>query len=301
MTLYTFFSALEIGLAFALVALGVYLTFRILDLPDLTVDGSFPLGAAVSASLIVGGFSPWFSLFIAVLAGSVAGLITAILHIKLRIINLLASIITMTALYSVNLRVMGGRPNISLLGENTVFQPLETFTLIPSYGVNGLLYGALVLIVILGLWLFLRTEIGLALRATGGNPHMARALGVHTNGMICLGLALSNALVALAGGLYAQAQGSADIGLGVGTIISGLISVIIGEVLRKAGTFNLLASLIWVCLGSIIYRVAIGLALSFDTGEEWYSLKVNDLNLITALLVVGFLASSRLRKNGGTP
>ena len=193
--------ALEIGLVFALVALGVYLSFRVLQFPDLTVDGSFPLGAAVAATLIVHAVDPWLATLAAALAGALAGLTTAGLHLRLGILHLLASILTMIALYSINLRIMG-RPNVALLGERTVLSPLQDGP-IPVCVLTPLAF-AVVVFAIKGLLdRFLNSEIGLALRATGANPRMARAQGIHTERAILLGLALSNALVALAGALFA--------------------------------------------------------------------------------------------------
>ena len=212
--------ALELGLVFGLVALGVYLSFRVLQFPDLTVDGSFPLGAAVAATLIVHAVDPWLATLAAALAGALAGLTTAWLHLRLGILHLLASILTMIALYSINLRIMG-RPNVALLGERTVLSPLQDGPA-PAYVLTPLAFAVAVFAIKGLLDRFLNSEIGLALRATGANPRMARAQGIHTERAILLGLALSNALVALAGALFAQAQGSADVTLGVGVIVVGL-------------------------------------------------------------------------------
>lgn len=294
MSLYAFIASLEIGLVFSLMALGVYLTFRVLDFPDLTVDGSFPLGAAVSSVLLLQGWNPWLALLLSFGCGGLAGLVTALLNVRLGIFHLLASIITMTALYSINLRIMG-RPNISLLGEETIFSPVEAFfadKLAPHY-IPVLVFACLVLIIAGVLHYFLATEIGLALRATGNNPRMARAMGISTDTMTLLGVSLSNALVSLSGGLFSQAQGSADIGMGIGTIVAGLVSVIIGEALIKKRT--VVWSLVSVILGSLVYRLTIGFALSFDTGDSWYALNASDLNLVTALIVVAFLGLPKLR------
>lgn len=294
MTFYSFMASLEVGLLFAIMALGVYISFRVLDFPDLTVDGSFPLGAAISSVMIVSGFDPWLALLIAFIGGGLAGLATAWLSVKLGILNLLASIIVMTALYSVNLRIMG-RPNISLLGESTIFTPFEDILspYMSSYYVTPVVFLIGLVIVFVLLNLFLHTEIGLASRATGNNPHMARAMGVNTDRMIMGGLALSNGLVAFSGALFSQAQGSADIGMGIGTVIAGLVSVIIGETLLRTSTVFL--AMLGVCVGSLVYRLAIGFALSVDTGDHWYSFKASDLNFVTALLVVLFLAAPRMR------
>ena len=297
MTLYSFIASIEVGLVFSIMALGVFLTFRVLDFPDLTVDGSFPLGAGTGSVLVIAGVDPWLALLVAFLAGSLAGVVTAVLNVYLGIFNLLASIITMTALYSINLRVMG-RPNISLLGESTIFTPFEEWVgaSLPPYAVTPIVFFLVAILVVAGLSWFLSTEIGLALRATGNNGQMARAMGVPTRSMTILGLALSNGLVALSGGLYAQAQGSADIGMGVGTIIAGLVSVIIGEAF--IGRFTIAKALVCVAFGSIVYRLVIGLALSVETGSAWYSLRATDLNLITATLVVTFFAAGKFKRLG---
>ena len=281
MSLIAFLGAIETGLVFALVALGVYLSFRILDFPDLTVDGSFPMGAAVSASLIVIGVDPYLATVIAFFAGSLAGLATAFMTVRLGILNLLASILTMIALYSVNLRIMG-RPNVSLLGEDTVLTPvynLADLYDIPTYVATPIAFGVLVLVVFILLNILLHSQFGLALRATGANERMARAQGVRTGGMTLFGIALSNGLVAIGGALFAQSQGGADISMGVGIIVIGLASVIGGESLVSPRT--ILLALIGCVVGAIAYRLAIALALN----AEFIGLKAQDLNLITAVLV----------------
>ncbi|WP_025322017.1 ABC transporter permease [Deferrisoma camini] len=289
MSFYTFMGALEQGFAYALMALGVYLTFRVLDFPDLTVDGSLPLGAAVSATWITTGGDPYVSIALGVVAGMVAGWVTAFLATKLKILHLLASILTMIALYSVNLRVMG-RPNITLLTEPTVFAPLEGRGL-PNHILYPLVFAAVVLVCGVLLWWFLHTELGLALRATGDNPAMITAQGVNTTFTVMLGLALSNGLVALSGALVAQSQGSADVGMGVGTIVAGLASVILGEALVGDGSVG--RALLGVVLGSVVYRLAIATALSVRFGD--LALTPSDLNLITAVLVVVALGVPGLR------
>ncbi|RMG97838.1 MAG: ABC transporter permease [Candidatus Dadabacteria bacterium] len=289
MSFYTFMGALEQGFVYALMALGVYLTFRVLDFPDLTVDGSLPLGAAVSATWITAGGDPYVSVGIGVVAGMVAGWVTAFLATKLRILHLLASILTMIALYSVNLRVMG-RPNITLLTEPTVFAPLEGLG-VPNYVLYPLIFFGVVVVCVGFLWWFLHTELGLALRATGDNPAMITAQGVNTTVTIMLGLALSNGLVALSGALVAQSQGSADVGMGVGTIVAGLASVILGEALVGEGSVG--RALVGVVVGSVVYRLAIATALSIRFGD--LALTPSDLNLITAVLVVVALGVPGLR------
>lgn len=272
-----FFGALETGLVFALVAFGVFISFRVLDFPDLTVDGSFPLGAAVSATLIVSGINPWLATLAAFFAGAAAGTVTAWLNIKLNILHLLASILTMIALYSINLRIMG-KPNTALLGEQTVVTPFEQMGL-PYYQSTPLFFALVVVIVAVLLLLFLKSEMGLAMRAAGANAHMARAQGVATGVMTLLGMAISNSLVAVAGSLFAQSQGAADVTMGVGVIVVGLASVIGGEAILQPKT--LIRAILGCIAGSILYRIAIAFALNAD----FLGLKAQDLNLITAVLV----------------
>ncbi|KZY42326.1 MULTISPECIES: ABC transporter permease [unclassified Oleiphilus] len=279
---FALFGALETGFIFALVAFGVFLSFRVLDFPDLTVDGSFPLGAAVAAALIVAGVNPLISTLCACLAGALAGSVTAILNVKLKILHLLASILTMIALYSINLRIMDG-PNIALLGVDTLLSPLDKLSIatyeIPYYVAYPICFGIISLITFTLLFMFLRSEIGLAMRATGSNPRMAQANGVNTSLMVILGMSLSNALVALAGALFAQSQGSADVTMGVGIIIIGLASVIGGEALISPK--NLFRWILACLIGSLLYRLVIAVALN----GELLGLKAQDLNLITAILV----------------
>ncbi|MFD2191003.1 ABC transporter permease [Pistricoccus aurantiacus] len=288
MSLIAFLGALELGLIFGFVALGVYLSFRVLEFPDLTVDGSFPLGAAVAAVWIVGGGNPWIGILFAMLAGSLAGIITAWMAVKLNILNLLASILTMIALYSVNLRIMG-RPNIALLTEETVFTPLDTlpvsrYILYPL----AILVGLALVTALLNR--FLNSEVGLAMRATGENPRMASGNGINTDRMVLMGMALSNALVALGGALFAQSQGSADVTMGVGTIVVGLAAVIGGQSLLP-GRSIFMATLACI-FGSILYRIMVALALSAD----FIGLEAQDLNLVTALLVGFALVLPRFKR-----
>ena len=263
------------GLLWSLLALGVYITFRVLDIADLTVEGSFPLGASVAVTLLVKDVNPVTAILAAALAGGLAGVVTGLLHTKLRIPALLAGILTMIALYSVNLRIMG-KANVSLLGKDTAFTLVES-TFGVAYSQAVLLVGVLacVLFSVLMYWFF-GTEIGAAIRATGYNPQMIRAQGVDTNIMLLIGLFFSNALVAVAGALVAQSNGFADVGMGVGTIVIGLASVIIGEVLF--GTHSFKNSLISVILGSIVYRLVIAIVLQMG-------MPPNDLKLFTAVLV----------------
>ncbi len=287
MSLIAFLGAVETGLLFGLVAFGIFISFRVLDFPDLTVDGSFPLGAAVSASMIVAGLNPWLATAIAVLAGAGAGLVTAILNVKLQILHLLASILTMIALYSINLRIMG-KPNIALLGDDTVLTPLDVLGL-PYYWITPLAFILVVLLVSLLLVVFLKSEVGLAMRATGANSRMARAQGVSTAAMILLGMAIANGLVALAGSLFAQSQGSADVTMGVGVIVVGLASVIGGEAIMTTRT--MVRAVLACLLGSILYRLVIAFALNAD----FIGLKAQDLNLVTAVLVALAIVMPQLK------
>ncbi|MGE5554144.1 MAG: ABC transporter permease [Betaproteobacteria bacterium] len=284
--------ALEQGLAFGLMALGVYLTFRVLDFPDLTVDGSFALGGACTAALLVAGWGPAAATAVAGIGGALAGTVTGLLHTRLHISGLLAGILTMTGLYSVNLRVMG-RANVPLLQQQTLF------TLVQNGWTAGfpslLLLLPVVAAIALILVAFLRTQVGLVLRATGDNQQMVRSVGASTGGAQVLGLALANGLVALSGALVAQQQGFADVGMGVGTIVAGLASVIVGEaVLHPQG---LAAQVAAVVGGSVLYRAAVALALQLGFAPT-------DLKLVTSLIVVVALATpalARLRPKEACP
>lgn len=293
MSLYAFLGSIEQGFVYAIMALGVYITFRVLDFPDLSVDGTLPLGAAVSAILIVKGVNPFFTVLIATVAGMLAGSVTAILNTKLKILNLLAGILTMIALYSINIRVMG-QPTTALLGYNTIFTPFENIG-IEKYILTPLIFGVILLIIAGFLIWFLHTDIGLAMRATGNNMKMVKAQGVSTNRMILFGVAFSNGLVALSGALVAQSQGSADVNMGIGTIVAGLASVILGEAVISDR--NVFRAVVGVILGSIIYRVAIGIALSFKIGA--LQMTPSDLNLMTSILVVIALIFPGIRKKLG--
>ena len=286
MTFISFMGAVEIGLIYALVALGVLISFRVLDFPDLTADGSFPLGGVVAAVMIVGGYNPWVACLCAALAGAGAGLLTAWLNVRLGILQLLASILTMIALYSINLRIAGA-PNVPLLGETTVFSSLVTED--NAVWMQPLVLGVIVLIAMIALTWFFNSQIGLALRATGANPRMARAQGVSTDRLTLFGMALSNALIALGGALYAQSQGSADVNMGVGTIVIGLAAVIIGETLIPSRIMRTV--IIATVLGAVVYRLFIALALEGD----FIGLKAQDLNLITAVLVAVALVLPQLK------
>lgn len=275
--------AIEQGLLFAIMALGVYLTFRILNFPDLTVDGSFALGGALAAKLIIDGYNPFLATAIAMLAGAAAGAFTGLLSTKGKINGLLAGILTMIALYSINLRIME-RANLPLLREDTLY----TFVLdlhVPDIIYNGvkLLSGTAIIFLLFALvvkglidW-FMHTDAGLDIRATGDNSTMIRSFGANTDTTTILGLALSNGLVAASGALVAQYQGFADVGMGIGMIVIGLASVIVGEVLF--GHSTIMRATFAVIGGSIVYRLVIALALR-------QGLSPSDMKLITAFIVI---------------
>ena len=288
MSLFSLLGAIEIGLIFALVALGVYISFRLLRFPDLTVDGSFPLGGAVCAVMIVAGFNPWIATLGATLAGAAAGLVTGWLNVKLKIMDLLASILMMIALYSVNLRIMGG-PNVPLINDTTLFTLLQPES-IPDYVARPMVLFVVVVLAKLALDWFFATERGLAIRATGSNARMARAQGVNTGAMVLLGMAISNALVGLAGALFAQTQGGSDISMGIGTIVIGLAAVIVGESILPSR--RIVYATLAVIVGAIVYRFFIAAALNSD----FIGLKAQDLNLVTAALVTVALVIPQLKR-----
>ncbi|MGO1550403.1 MAG: ABC transporter permease [Nesterenkonia sp.] len=270
-------TALELGLIYALVALGVYLTFRILNFPDLTVDGSFTSGAATAAVLIVNGTDPFLASAAAFVVGALAGLITGLLHTKGNINGLLAGILTMIGLYSINLRIMGGA-NIPLLGEDTLISGLRDVAGSGWTSVLVLVAMALVFKFIID-W-FLHTDSGLALQATGDNEQMITSFAVSTDRMKIIGLMISNGLVGLGGAIVAQFQGFADIGMGIGLILVGLASVIVGQAIF--GTRVVMQATLAVVLGAVVYRLAIQFALNAG-------LNPNDMKLMSAVLVVAAL------------
>lgn len=273
MTLLALQGSIELGIIYAIMALGVFISFRTLNMPDLTVDSSFTLGAAVSAVLCTLGH-PLLALPAALIAGCLAGTVTGLLHTRLKIQPLLAGILVMLALYSVNLRVMGNRANIPLINQPTAFGWLEGGRL-EAHAELILPFILLVLVLVL-LFLFLQTRLGLVLRATGDNEQMVRSVGVNTDTTILIGLAMANGLVAFSGALIAQYQSFADVSMGIGMVIIGLASVIIGEVIF--GTSSLLRRLIAVVLGAILYRSIIAVAL--DLG-----MPPTDLKLVSAVIV----------------
>ena len=269
------------GVLWGIMTLGVLLTFRILNIADMTVDGSFAAGGAVTAILITHGMNPLVSLFFVFVVGMITGLVTGLLHTKLNIPVILAGILSMIALYSVNIRIMG-KANTSLIGMTTIMNYLqEKFALSPN--VSSLAVGLVfcLLIVLIFYWFF-GTELGSAIRATGNNENMVRALGVDTDTMKILGLMIANGMVALSGALVAQSQGYADVGMGTGTIVIGLASIIIGEVVRGRKT-SFISYLICVILGSVVYRIIIAIVLQLG-------LKSTDLKLFTAVIVAASLS-----------
>ncbi len=271
--------AITLGLLWSVMTIGVYITYRILDIADLTVEGSITMGAAIAAFSITNGVNPYLATVFSFIGGMLAGLITGLLHTKLRIPPLLSGILTMIALYSVNLRIMG-RANISLLRVDTVYTMFSDMGL--SRNGSIMVLGLIWVICLIGiLYWFFGTEIGCGIRATGNNPQMARAQGINTRSMIILGLVISNGLVAISGSLIAQSQSFADVQMGIGSIVIGLASVIIGEVLfGRRSFFSILLSLV---LGSITYRIIIALVLKLG-------MPANDLRLFTAITVAVALA-----------
>jgi putative tryptophan/tyrosine transport system permease protein len=276
----------ELGLIFSIMALGVYLTFRILDFPDLTVDGSFVTGAAVSATMIYNGYPPAAATVASLFAGLLAGCLTGILHTKGKINNLLSGILMMTALYSINLRIMGftdpnvtSKPNVPLLNRETVVSQVESLG--NAAGFPWALLVFFLVVTFIFKWMldwFLKTEIGLAMRATGDNKRMIRSFSANTDGLIILGLGISNAYVALSGSLFAQYNEFADAGMGIGMIVVGLASVIIGEAVVGAKTIA--RATLAVVIGAILYRIIVGFALKQNMMDA------SDMKLITAAIVV---------------
>jgi putative ABC transport system permease protein len=277
--------SLEQGFAYGLVALGIVITFRILSFPDLTVDGSFPLGAAVVARLIMEGVPPAYGILLAIVAGFVAGCCTGVLYTKLKINSLLAGILMMTVLYSFNLRIMG-KSNIQLLTVSTFLTPIENlpvnrfipiiaFFFVVSFGVKILTD------------LFMHTQLGFAMRATGDNEQMIRALGVNTDNTTILGLGISNAFVALSGALVAQDQGFADVGMGIGMIVAGLASIIIGEAL--VGKHTVQRMTLAALIGSFLYKEIISIGLRLG-------LAPTDLKLATGIMVILALGIPALKR-----
>lgn len=289
MTLYEILGTLETGFVFSLVALGAYITFRILDFPDLTVEGSFPLGAAVCATLIVGfQTNPWLATFAGCLAGFCAGWLTAWLNVRFGILHILAGILVSIGLYSVNLRIMSG-PNKPILGKPTVF---DTFAIagVPSFYISPVVLGGFALVALLLLNLFLATGYGIATRAAGSNPAMSEAQGVNVGRMKLIGVGMANALAALGGALFAQIFGAADAYMGIGVIIVGMAAVIVGTSLIPSRT--ILAATFACIVGAILYRLVVALALN----AGWMGLQASDVQLVTAVIVACVLI---LQRTGG--
>ncbi|WP_028358161.1 ABC transporter permease [Brackiella oedipodis] len=287
MSLLSSLGALELGFIYSLVAIGVFITFRILNFPDLTVDGTFATGGAVAAVMISQHYDPFVATLCAMLVCALAGSITAILNVKFGIMDLLASILMMTALYSVNLRIMGA-PNIPLIIEDTVFTLTQPSALDDMYWRPLFLLLTVVLLTVL-VYVYYLTRSGLAMRATGTNLRMARAQGVNTDNMVIMGMAISNALVGAGGALFVQSQGGADISMGIGTIVIGLAAVILGQSVLGARRFGW--TLLAVIIGAIAYRFFIAIALNSD----FIGLQAQDLNLVTAILVTLALVLPKLK------
>jgi len=268
---------LEQGLLFSIVAIAVYITYKILDFPDMSVDGTFPMGAAISAFLLVQGVNPWISILLAALGGALAGAVTGIMHVKLKIDNLMAGILMMIGLYSINLRIMG-KANVPLFNVNNIFK----------YNVPAIVIIAAALIIVkILLDLYLKTKSGFLLIAVGDNEQVVSSLGVNKDMVKILGLLISNALSATAGAVTAQYQGFADVGMGTGTVVMGLAAVIIGTSLFERMSFIKATTL--SIIGAIIYKGAIALVLKYGAV---IGLTANDLKLMTAIIVVIALCSN---------
>lgn len=271
------------GLIYGIMALGVFMTFRVLDFPDLTVDGSFPLGAAVMASALVGGLPVWVGMLLALVAGAMAGTVTAVIHNELKVPSLLAGILTMTMLYSINIRVLGNKANVSLLRERHLITALTELTegFMSSGTAQLLLFGLIAALAVLLLNAFFHTDLGLTLGALGANERMVVAQGSNPKILKILGVGLSNSMVALSGAFTAQYQGFADASLGVGMVVSGLAMVMIGEFLIRSTKIHWL--LIRVIAGAIVYK-----AIMFGGRYYGYMIRLtpNDLKLVTGLLII---------------
>lgn len=268
--------ALSQGILWGLMALGVYITFRLLDIADLTVDGSFATGGAVCAVCLVNGVNPVLALVLSTIAGFIAGFVTGLLHTKCQIPAILAGILTQIGLYSINLRIMG-RSNTPLLQYDNIFEGLENLTGLSNNWIVLIIGLIVTVLVILILYWYFGTEIGSSIRATGNNEQMVRALGVNTNVTKTLGLMISNGLIALSGALVTQQQGYADVRMGIGAIVIGLASIVIGEVIfGHKGAFG--TRLTSIVVGSVIYRIIVAVVLQLG-------LNTDDLKLLTAILV----------------
>lgn len=270
MSLTEILTAFEIGLIYGIVAIGIYFTFKIIDFPDLTCDGSFVTGAATSSILIKSGYNPWIAILFAAISGALAGLITSILHVYGKITSLLTGILVAFMLYSINLRIMDGVPNLALINNETIFTNYNSLFILIS--ISAFLW------IILGY--IMNSDFGLSLRAIGQNKILSLNYGVNLSLLTIIGIVLSNSLIGLAGGLFSQHQSFVDISQGIGTVIIGLAAVILGE---KILPFRSVWSSILSCLiGSILYRLIVALALN----SEWIGLQTQDLNLITGIMVI---------------
>ncbi len=282
--------AVVMGLGFTGLVLSAFLTFRVLNFPDLTVDGSYPLGGAVTALLIVQGMSPWLTLPVVFLAGGLAGAATGVMATRLGINGLLAGILVAIGMYSVNLHVMGGVSNLPIFGNPTVMTAAGTLAANTDLAA-AMVFGALTVVVILLAYWFLCTEVGLAMRAVGDNEQMARAQGISTGAMKMVGLIIANGLAALAGALQVQYMGFADVNLGLGAILAGIAALIIGEALMPVR--GLLWAIVAVAVGSIVYRLVVAFAL-------YLGLPPNDIKLGTVAIVLLALTLPRIRGIGKT-
>lgn len=285
MSLGVMIDALELGIIFAVMSFGVFVSYKILNIPDMTADGSFTTGCAVSALFALQGY-PLLGLAGALIAGALAGIVTGVLQTKCKVAPLLAGILTMTALYSINLKIMGSQPNISIFGKETIFtmtKALGPYSKLIAAGILLLLVAAL-------LYLFLKTQLGMSLRATGDNEAMVRASSINSDLMKVIGLAIANALVALAGGIFAQYQNFADVSGGVGMMVVGVAGIIVGEAFFRRDTmpFRFLA----VIFGAIGYRFLLTIALQFGVAAS-------DLNLFSALLVALAISLPHLKQKKG--
>lgn len=282
-----------LGIIWAIMALGLYLTYRVLNYADMTVDGSLTLGGAISAVAVTAGVPPILAILIAVAGGMLAGSITGFLHTKLKIPDLLAGILTQFGLYSINLRIMG-KANFGLLNQVTLFSQIKDLG-VPSKWA-GLIVGVVfIVILVVGIYCFFGTEIGCALRATGNNPDMVKAMGSNTKAYIVLGLVIGNGLVAMCGAILAQYQGYADINMGVGTIVIGLAAIMIGEVIFSKKSY--MHRLIGVVLGSAVYRILIAFVLRISLNSNFIiKITADDMKLITAILVAIAMILPRMQK-----
>lgn len=280
---------LEQGFMYGILALGVYISYSILNFPDMTTEGSYPLGAAITAFLILKDINPWIACIVAFMSGILAGLLTGIIHVKLRVLNLLAGILTMTALYSINIRV-AGRSNQSLANKSTIFNS-GLSSLMPK-GVSVLLISLIALIVIkILLDLFLKTKAGFLLRATGDNPQMITSLAKDVGTVKILGLGLANGFVALSGSIVCQSQRFFDVNMGAGIVVIGLASVILGQTILKK--FNFMKATTMVIIGSVLYKTCITVALKIG-------LESSDMKLVTAIIfIIALMLNNKALFKGG--